>query len=229
MKTTLITGTSSGLGKKLCNFLLDKNHKIISISRRELDYSHNNLYHIKKDLTDPSIKENINNILKKQKLDNCILNAGIYKNSFFHKMSYNDWHDVINLNISSLYNILHPVINNMRENEGGNIVFTSSVVGNIGSMGASSYACSKSSLHGLNKSLVLENSSKNIIINTISPGYINDGMGNEIPENLKKEIIKNIPLKKFGEGDDINELIYFLLEKNKYINGANIPINGGLF
>ena len=68
MKTTLITGASRGIGKQLSKFLLEKNHKIISISRSELDYSHNNLYHIKKDLTDPNIKEDINNILKKTKI-----------------------------------------------------------------------------------------------------------------------------------------------------------------
>jgi 3-oxoacyl-[acyl-carrier protein] reductase len=96
-------------------------------------------------------------------------------------------------------------------------------------MGSSSYACSKSSLHGLTKSLVLENSSKNILINTISPGYIDEGMGKEISETLKKQIINNIPLKQFGNTTDINELIYFLIEKNKYITGSNIHINGGLF
>ncbi len=229
MKTTLITGASRGIGKQLSKFLLEKNHKIISISRSELDYSHNNLYHIKKDLTDPNIKEDINNILKKQKLDNCILNAGYYTNSFFHKTSYEDWYNVINLNVCSLYNVLHPVINHMRQNESGNIVFTSSVVGNTGSMGASSYSCSKSSLYGLTKSLVLENSSKNILINGISPGYIYEGMGNEISDELKKKIINNIPMKKFGDSNNINELIYFLIEKNKYIQGANIHINGGLF
>ena len=117
----------------------------------------------------------------------------------------------------------------MRQNENGNIVFTSSVVGNTGSMGASSYSCSKSSLNGLTKSLVLENSAKNILINTISPGYINEGMGNEISTDIKKEILKKIPLKKFGDVDNINKLIYFLIEENKYINGSNIPINGGLF
>jgi 3-oxoacyl-[acyl-carrier protein] reductase len=229
MQTTLISGTSKGIGKNLCNFLLNKNHKIISISRSELDYSHKNLYHIKKDITDTNIKKDIENVLKTQRLDNCILNAGSYKNSFFHKMSYEDWHSTINLNICSLYNVLHPVINHMRQNEKGNIIFTSSVLGNIGSMGSSSYACSKSSLHGLTKSLVLENSSKNILINTISPGYIDEGMGKEISETLKKQIINNIPLKQFGNTTDINELIYFLIEKNKYITGSNIHINGGLF
>ena len=114
----------------------------------------------------------------------------------------------------------------MRENNGGNIIFMSSVVSNLGARGASSYACSKSSIDGLVKSLVLENSDKNILINSISPGYINEGMGTEL-EHIKESIIKRIPLKKFGESEDINDLIYFLLEKNKYIQGSNIDINGG--
>lgn len=229
MKTTLITGTSKGMGKKIANFLLEKNHKIISISRSELNFEHKNLIHLQKDITKLDTINDINKILKKENIDNCILNAGMYKNSFFHKMSYNDWHDVINLNILSIYNILHPVINQMRKNKKGNIIFTSSVVGNIGSMGASSYACSKSSINGLVKSLMLENSNKNLLINSISPGYINEGMGCEIKSNLKNEIIKNIPLGKFGEVDELNELIYYLIEKNKYITGTSIPINGGMY
>ena len=229
MKTTLITGTSKGMGKKIANFLLEKNHKIISISRSELNFEHKNLIHLQKDITKLDTINDINKILEKENIDNCILNAGMYKNSFFHKMSYNDWHDVINLNILSIYNILHPVINQMRKNKKGNIIFTSSVVGNIGSMGASSYACSKSSINGLVKSLMLENSNKNLLINSISPGYINEGMGCEIKSNLKNEIIKNIPLGKFGEVDELNELIYYLIEKNKYITGTSIPINGGMY
>ena len=90
MKTTLITGTSKGMGKKIANFLLEKNHKIISISRSELDFKHKNLIHLQKDITKLDTINDINKILEKENIDNCILNAGMYKNSFFHKMSYND-------------------------------------------------------------------------------------------------------------------------------------------
>mgnify|MGYP001490106384 CR=1 FL=1 len=228
-KTTLITGTSRGIGKKLCEFFLNENHTIISIARSKLDYSHKNLHHIQKDITDPNIKREIEDILSNRKLNNCILNAGSYNDAFFHKMTYEDWYSTINTNVCSLYNVLHPVINHMRTNNQGNIICLSSVVGNIGAMGSSSYACSKSSLHGLIKSLVLENSSKNIFINTISPGYIDEGMGKELPNEFKMQVSNKIPLKKFGDIDDINNLVHFLLEKNKYIQGANIHINGGLF
>ena len=85
MKTTLITGTSKGMGKKIANFLLEKNHKIISISRSELNFEHKNLIHLQKDITKLDTINDINKILKKENIDNCILNAGMYKNSFFIK------------------------------------------------------------------------------------------------------------------------------------------------
>ena len=88
MKTTLITGTSRGLGYGLCKFLLSKNHKVISISRSNIDFSHENLTHLQNDITNPSVSSIIYEHIKNKKIDNCIINAGIADNSLFHKMTY---------------------------------------------------------------------------------------------------------------------------------------------
>ena len=131
-------------------------------------------------------------------------------------------------NLISTYNVLNPILNNMRNNNEGNIIFISSVTGKTGAIGASSYSSTKSALYGLTRSLALENANKNISINTISPGYINEGMGNELTEKHTKNIMKTIPLGKFGETSDILNLTDFLIEKNNYITGNNIDLNGGL-
>jgi NAD(P)-dependent dehydrogenase (short-subunit alcohol dehydrogenase family) len=226
--TTLITGTSKGIGNRLCKHYIEKNHNIISISRNEIDFAHKNLLHFKQDITDKTCFQNIKNIINNKKIDNCIINAGIYNNSFFHKMSYEQWFDTINTNLLSIHNILNPVLNNMRHYKKGNIIFMASVVGKTGLIGGSNYSCSKSAIYGLTKSLALENSQKNILINSISPGYINIGMGDKLNIQYKKKLCENIPLNKFGEVSDIINLTDYLIEKNTYITGSNININGGI-
>ena len=226
--TTLITGTSKGIGNQLCKHYIEKNHNVISISRNEIDFAHKNLLHFKQDITDKTCFQNIKNIINNKIIDNCIINAGIYNNSFFHKMSYEQWFETINTNLLSIHNILNPVLNNMRQYKKGNIIFMSSVVGKTGLIGGSNYSCSKSAIYGLTKSLALENSQKNILINSISPGYINIGMGDQLNIQYKKKLCENIPLNKFGEVSDIINLTDYLIEKNTYITGSNINIKGGI-
>jgi NAD(P)-dependent dehydrogenase (short-subunit alcohol dehydrogenase family) len=143
-------------------------------------------------------------------------------------MNFKDWIDVINTNLISTYNVLNPVINNMRYNECGNVLFISSVLGKKGVIGTSNYSASKSAIYGLVKTLCLENSNKNILINSLSPGYFNDGMGLEFNEKMTRELNKLIPLNKFGNSNDLINIVDFLIEKNNYITGSNIDINGGI-
>jgi len=226
--TTLITGTTKGIGNRLCKHYIEKNHKIISISRSDIDFTHKNLLHFKQDITDKMCLQNVNNIINNEKIDNCIINAGIYNNSFFHKMTFEQWFDTINTNLLSIYNVLNPVLNNMRLHKNGNIILMSSVVGKTGLVGGSNYSCSKSAIYGLTKSLALENSQKNILINSISPGYINIGMGDQLNTLHKQKLCEHIPLNKFGDVSDIINLTDYLIEKNRYITGSNININGGM-
>ena len=231
MKTTLITGTSKGIGNVLCKHYIKLNHKVISISRNDIDFTHNNLTHLRHDITYNMSKTVISEFFKHKniKINNCILNAGVNNNAMFHKMTYEEWFNTLNVNLISVYNILNPIINNMRDNNThGNIVFMSSVLAKTGAIGGSNYSCSKIALYGLTKSLALENAKKNILINSVSPGYINEGMGNLINSNYKKQIIDKIPMNRFGESNDIVDIIEFLTEKNKYITGSNIDINGGM-
>ena len=144
-------------------------------------------------------------------------------------MNINQWQSVINTNFLSAYGILNPIINQMRENKNGNVILISSVNAHRPILGQTNYSSSKNALIAFNRCLALENSSKNIKCNVISPGYINTEMTQKIPEKIREIIINEIPEKKFCESEDIYKVIEFLLDKDNYIQGTNIDINGGLF
>ena len=230
MKITIITGGSKGIGKNIVTDLLNKNHKIYNISKTDcIINNNNNLININIDINDINIKDKIKEILSnEEKIDNFIHCAGITKDVFFHKMNYEQWIYVQNTNFLSLYNLLNPIVNNMRNNNSGNIVLVSSVNAKNGALGQTNYASSKSALFGFTKSLMLENASKNILVNCICPGYIETAMTKKIDINILNKIIENIPLKKMGSTQDISDLVDFLIEKNKYMTGSIIDINGGL-
>ena len=167
--------------------------------------------------------------MNENKINNVILNSGITSDKFFHKMKYDDWFNVINTNLISSYGILNPVINQMRENKNGNIVFISSVNAFRPSLGQTNYSSSKLGLIALSRNIALENSNKGIRSNVICPGYINTEMTNNIDIKIRENIENEIPLKKFCETDDICNIIDLLLDKDSYIQGSVIDINGGLF
>jgi NAD(P)-dependent dehydrogenase (short-subunit alcohol dehydrogenase family) len=231
--TTLITGATRGLGKVIANNLLQKNHKIINISKSGVipdEFKNKNFTSVKNDIT--NIKETyniVNDITEKNKIDNVILNSGITADNFFHKMNIEQWLSVINTNYTSVYGILNPVINQMRENKNGNIIFISSVNAHRPVLGQTNYSSSKNALIGFNRCLAMENSSKNIRCNVISPGYINTEMTEKMSEKIKNNITNEIPLKKFCDPQDICKAVEMLLDKDTYIQGSNIDINGGLF
>lgn len=228
-KITLITGGSKGIGKKIINDLLIQNHKVINLSRKDCDIKHEYLLNINLDINDKNTYNIVTDITKKYKIDNFIHNAGITDDVFFHKMKHNQWIDVINTNYLCLYNLLNPIINQMRQNENGNIILVSSVNARIGSIGQTNYSSSKSALFGFTKSLSLENANKNILINSICPGYIKTEMTDKIKPEILENIKEKIPLKKLGTKEDISTLIKYLLNDNKYMTGSIIDINGGLY
>ena len=226
-KVTLITGGSKGIGRNIIKKLLDENHKIINISRNECNINNNNIHNYKYNINDLTTCQ-VNDILNKYNVDNCIINAGITHDKFFHKMKKNEWENVINTNFTSNYSLLNPIVNHMRKNNNGNIILISSVNAKKGALGQTNYSSSKSAMFGLTKSLALENANKNILVNCICPGYINTEMTKVMDPLILDNIKKNIPLGKFGNEEDISELVLYLVSKNKYMTGSIIDINGGL-
>lgn len=230
LKTSIITGGSKGIGKKIITDLLNKNHKVINLSRTDLSISNKKLININLDLQNKmKIKETMSDITQKYKIDNFIHCAGITQDIFFHKMKDDDWENVIQTNYLSTYYLLNPLINQMRNQKSGNIVFISSVNARSGAIGQTNYSSSKSALFGLTKSLALENASKNIYVNCICPGYIKTDMTKKINPDILNKITNNIPVKRLGQDKDISNLISYLIHNNSYMTGSIIDINGGLY
>lgn len=224
---TLLTGGSKGIGLNIIKKLLDNKHKIINISRNSCEITHKNITNLNYDINKINTSE-INEILKNYKINNCIINAGITNDKFFHKMKQDEWENVINTNFTKNYSILNPVVNQMRKNSNGNIILISSVNAKKGSIGQTNYSSSKSAMFGFTKSLALENANKNILVNCICPGYIDTEMTKKIDTNILNNIKKNIPLGNLGKEEDISDLVLYLVEKNKYMTGSILDINGGL-
>jgi acetoacetyl-CoA reductase len=228
-KICLITGGNRGIGLAITKKLID-DYKVFSLSLSgKSEFEHSDFINIKNDITNfKETKANIEEILKFNNIDSVIHNAGITRDKFFHKMNNDEWFDVINTNLLSVYNLLNLPINNMRANKKGDIIFISSVNAATGMLGQTNYAASKSGLYGLCKSLALENANCNIKVNIISPGYVNTDMTKVIKEEIKQSIKNQIPMKEFAEPTDIANTVKFIID-SKYITGSNIHLNGGLF
>lgn len=161
-------------------------------------------------------------------IDILVNNAGITKDRPFHKMSYEDWDEVLKTNLYSVFNCTRHVIEGMRERNYGRIINISSVNGQRGQFGQANYSAAKAGMHGFTKTLAMEVASKGITVNTISPGYIATDMVMAVREDVRNQIIAQIPVGRLGGTEEIAYLVSFLAsEKASFITGANYSINGG--
>jgi acetoacetyl-CoA reductase len=155
-------------------------------------------------------------------------NAGITRDTTFHKMNPQQWHEVINTNLNSCYNVTRPIIDGMRGRKWGRIIQISSINGLKGQYGQANYAASKAGMHGFTISLAQENAKFGITVNTISPGYVGTDMVMAVPEEVRAKIVALIPVGRLGEPDEIAYCVGFLAaEEAAWITGSNLDINGG--
>lgn len=157
-------------------------------------------------------------------------NAGITRDGVLHKMSSENWHDVIETNLSSCFNMCRIVINGMRERNFGRIVNISSINGQKGQFGQVNYSAAKAGILGFTKALALESAGKGITVNAVCPGYIETDMTSAVPPEVMASIIRQIPVARMGQPDEIAALVAFLSsEKAAFITGATIAANGGQY
>jgi len=160
-------------------------------------------------------------------LVNC---AGITRDKTLRKMAPEDWKAVINTNLDSVFNVTRNVINNMLENGFGRIVNISSVNGQKGQFGQTNYSAAKAGVHGFTMALAQEVAAKGVTVNTVSPGYVDTPMTEEIPDDIKAQIVSGIPMHRMAAADEIAQAVGFLCEdRTDYITGANLPVNGGMY
>ncbi len=156
-------------------------------------------------------------------------NAGITRDGVFKKMPVENWMNVLNINLNSVFNVTRQIVDDMLAQGWGRVINMSSVTAQKGQFGQTNYAAAKAGMHGFTKSLAQETASKGITVNSISPGYIGTEMVMAIKEEVREQIVSTIPVGRLGKPEEIAKLVSYLASDDAaYITGSNIAINGGL-
>ena len=235
MRVALITGGTRGIGAAISIKLKETGYKVAAIyagnDEAATKFSIDNKIDIFK-WSIGSYEECVAGIKDVEEqlgpVDILVNNAGITKDRMFHKMSQDDWRDVINVNLNGLFNMTHPVWDGMRTREFGRIVNISSINGQKGQLGQANYSAAKAGELGFTKSLALEGARKGITVNAICPGYINTDMVKAMSEKAIQATENQIPIGRLGEPDDIARCVKFLVaDESTFITGSTITANGG--
>jgi len=164
-------------------------------------------------------------------VDVLVNNAGITKDTPFHRMSLDQWNSVINTNLCSLFNMTRPIIEGMRSRKFGRVINISSINGQKGQFGQVNYSASKAGDIGFTKALALENARNGITVNAICPGYINTEMVQAVPKDvLEKNVLPQIPVNRLGEPEEIARAVIFLASDDAgFCTGSTMTVNGGQY
>jgi 3-oxoacyl-[acyl-carrier protein] reductase len=235
-KIVFITGVSRGIGLELAKCFLNDGYFVIGTSRSEFNLSSalgsENCLHLPLDVTN---RDQISSCIKKLKEEDIvpnvlINNAGITKDQLFLRMKDEDWDDVIDSNLTSVFNMTKLFIKTMVKDRSGKIINISSVAGLMGNPGQVNYSASKAGLGGFTRALAKEVAARNITVNCIAPGFIETDMTKHFNEKELENILNQIPANKMGNPQNIADLALFLAsDKGEYITGQTISVDGGLY
>lgn len=235
-KIVFITGVSRGIGLEIAKCFLNDGHFVIGTSRSHFTLSEalgsDQCLHMPLDVTDrDQVKSCLEQLKTLEKIPNVLINnAGITKDQLFLRMKDEDWDEVINSNLTSVFNITKLFIKSMVKNRSGKIINISSVAGLMGNPGQVNYSASKAGLGGFTRSLAKEVAARNITVNCIAPGFIETDMTNHFKSDELENILKQIPKNKMGNPQDIANLALFLASSSAdYITGQTISVDGGLY
>ena len=235
MRVALITGGTRGIGAAISIKLKEAGYKVAAIyavnDEVATKFSKVNEIAVFK-WSIANYEECVAGIIsveeKRGPIDVLVNNAGISRDSMFHKMSQEQWRDVINVNLNGLFNMTPPLWDGMRARGFGRIVNISSINGQKGQLGQANYSAAKSGEPGFTKSLALEGARKGITVNAICPGYINTDMVKAMSEKAIEATESQIPVGHLGEPDDIARCVKFLVaDESSFITGSTISANGG--
>lgn len=238
-KIAIVTGGSNGIGKAtilrfategatVVNFDINKEKgEELGIELSKLGYP----YHFFQVNTADStqVQMGVEEVVSRlNKIDILINNAGILRDSSLLKMSDSQWSDVIDVNLTGVFNCTRSVAPYMVSNGGGKIVSISSVVALYGNFGQTNYTAAKAGVIAMTKTWAKELGRKNINVNAVAPGFIQTEILKDMPEEVKQSMLEKVPLKRMGTVEDIANVISFLCtQEASYINGACISIDGG--
>ena len=234
-KKILITGASRGIGRDIALNSIEKGYKVLGTSTTNEGVSslkENGIHGLQLDLNDKKSVESFNGLLTQEHPDIAVLvnNAGITRDNIVLRMSEEEWTDVLNVNLNGAFKVTKTVLKFMLKKRWGRILNITSTSASTGNRGQANYAAAKAGIEAFSKSLAKEVGSRGITVNAIAPGYIQTDMTEVISENVKEEILSQIPLSRFGKPEEISQLVDFLIsDEASYITGQTIHINGGLF
>ena len=238
-KTVVITGAAQGIGKQIALdfakekgrvIILDLNQEALISAQAEIA-AHSECAYYCVDVTDSQqVGEVINKIIDKfSKIDIVVNNAGITKDNLILRLSENDWDKVIAVNLRGAFLCSKLAAKFMVKQRSGKIVNVSSIIGIVGNAGQANYSASKAGLIGLTKSLAKELGSRNVGVNAVAPGYIQTQMTDKLPDKIKEEMLKRIPLNRLGTPADVSNAVLFLASSAAdYITGQVVVVDGGM-
>ena len=236
-RVALITGGTRGIGAEISRGMKADGYDVVAgfhlnVQRAERFHEETGIDIQQFDVSDYGACERAVHKLEESHgpVDILINNAGITHDVFLHRMPQEAWHEVIETNLTSCFNMCRTVIGKMRDRGFGRIVNVSSVNGQTGQIGQTNYAAAKAGILGFTKALALENAAKGITVNAICPGYVDTEMVRAIPERVQEIIKGNIPVGRFGNPKEICHVVRFLVADDAcFVTGSTVSVNGGQY
>ncbi len=231
-KVALVTGATRGIGRAIADHLTGEGYIVYYNYRSTIDVETSD--HVKTIKGDIASLEDCSRMIDEVvaaegKIDVLVNNAGITRDGLLMRMKEEDFDMVINTNLKGVYNMCKAAVKPMMKKRFGKIINISSVVGITGNAGQCNYAASKAGVIGFSKSLAKEVATRNITVNCVAPGFIQSDMTDELNDEQKQNIMKNIPMQRFGTVEDVAKTVSFLASDNaSYITGQVISVDGGM-
>ena len=240
-KLVLVTGASRGIGQAIAITLGTAGATVIgtatsemgaeAISKQFTEHKINGQGMILNVTDDNNIAELMKNINEKyDTVDILINNAGITRDNILMRMKQDEWDEIINTNLASVFKMSKAVLRGMMKKKAGRIISIASVVGSMGNAGQANYAAAKAGIMGFTKSLAREVGSRGITVNTVAPGFIQTDMTDNLPDEQKEALASQIPMGRLGSVEEIAQVVLFLAGNGgSYITAQTIHVNGGMY
>jgi acetoacetyl-CoA reductase len=234
-RVAVVTGGTRGIGEAISVGLKDAGYKVAAVyagnDEKAREFSERTgIAVFKWDVSNfEACKEGLGKVAAELgPVDIVVNNAGITRDGVLHRMTFEQWNDVIATNLTSCFNMCRNVIDGMRERGFGRIVNIGSINGQAGQYGQVNYAAAKSGIHGFTKALAQEGAAKGITVNAIAPGYIDTDMVRAVPATVLEKIVAKVPVGRLGKASEIARGVLFLVsDDGGFVTGSTLSINGG--